>query len=451
MNALIQGILGRCTMNFLLQWMLGGIGVLCLLGSFKISWLEIPTGVAVEEETLSVSTIEPQSTRFFRLGNLALVGICVAGGWHSRSAPIASLAVAVWCAILLLFPWSVMRQESELSARAVWLDDQHTNLTWLGGDLALAQEKAGHDWKNKIYVVDPPTFEKVPDTPRWNTWESGVEHLPLCLEWAGYSNSFCQFLKKGWLASVVGTLCLFVFVASNRNGIDITRAKKATIGFLVAGSTCFAAILSAEFSAGSKLNQAATEYGRGDFEAAINSLEEARAQSVQVRNSGAVLTQLAILQWQRGESTPLTELLSANLKERAGRNDEAEQIYLRLLNEEQYGWTLQREAGRGLLRAAINKVNSGDNENGARYLETIIDWDPSNLKAIYVLQLTCLRTGDTARLEELVEHCAVVYACFRFPNKRVVLAAGHQNLMLANIREGDTDTAWEHAIKMRHP
>lgn len=438
-------------MNALLRLGLGCLGILLLLVALKTSWVEVPVGFEHDGESFQPVCIQPESTSFFRIGNALLVFVCLAFGLFPRTKAYASVAAAVWCALLLMYPWAVMRTEDEISARAHWLHDQHTNLTWLGGDASLAMERNAHVWKGKLYLVDPPEFETVPDVPRWQPWESGAEHLPRLVDWLGYSNAFCQFCRKGWFASVMGCLCAFVFVASDKRGIEINRARRSAIAFLSTFALFVVAIALHEFSVGQKINRAASAYQDNDFAFAIENLRIAQDQSVSIRTSGAVVTQMGVLERLIGRQTWRSSLAHANLLEREGRYPEAEDIYRQLMLDEALSWSDQKEGCRGLLRIAIHKLNSGNERQATALLEEILKFDPSNLKANYALQLSCVRLGDRDRLQSLVEQLAAIYGRFRFPNKKVVLASGHQNLLFLAIQENDVESSWTESLKMRSP
>ena len=107
-----------------------------------------------------------------------------------------------------------------------------------------------------------------------------------------------------------------------------------------------------------------------------------------------------------------------------------------------------REACRGLLRAAIDDLNAGRNNEAMHCFESILAVDPCNLKALYGMQLACLHTGRYQTAVALASRIDAVYGCFQFLDKQAVQFASHTMALASDYEMGDANAAVVEARKV---
>jgi tetratricopeptide (TPR) repeat protein len=439
MNRILIGIVRVC-----------GFG--CLLLSAKKTWFALPVLTAGMSTTPTITAGEPWSTNWYQMVAV-LVALASVGCWvfySSRARLLVSLLV-VWLIVLLAFPWTVMIADCQTAARATWLQMQHENLTWLGGDLATSQASAAAGWKTRLYVVDTPRRLSMMNPPAWQPWDFALNRMPELFEWLGYTNTFCQFVRRGWFLAIAGTCLLLAATCLVHGTLDTKLARQA---LLILFFGCLVVCLAAwtpPFVAGRSLGEARRHTVRGHYEDALNSLRAATKRLPVLAEDTYYIAQVGLLEHHLRRHTPAAKLYHANLLEREGRFAEAERHCEQLLSSRQASAAVRREASRGLLRSAVHALNAGNDDLANRNLQFVLAAEPCNLKANYMLQLAALRSGQFERIRDLVEHLAHVYDYFCFPNKKAVLAAGQQNLFYAAYLEGELEVARSHNIRMKRP
>ena len=442
-------------MNRLLIVGVATIGFGSLIVSLRGSWFDGPIGFTTANGSSQVIKAEPWSTPCYKVATSCMAGYALAawaakGIWR-RTLP---LALATWMAMLLMFPWTVMVLDDQVAPQAAWLQTQHENLTWLGGDLSTSQEQAALNWKNRLYVVDAPTTVSLAAPPQWLPWQLGLERLPQLFDWLGYTNTFCQFARRSWMLALFGTACLLATSCFDRDTFVVARMRCALLCAAVVAFLGGLVASGLQFAGGHCIGRAAECTRHGSYLEASRHLEHAAWFLPALRFDTDYLTQRGLLDHLAGSDTRAAIILRAHLLEREGRYAEAEQIYESLLASHAPGSgtsPVQRAALLGYFRSAVHALNCGDDEQAIRQLEQILKFDPCNLKANYMLQLAYLRLGEHDAMVHLVAQLYATYGCFKFPNKRVVLAAGQQNMAYGAFQEGDLLRAWQHSSKAKQP
>ncbi len=123
--------------------------------------------------------------------------------------------------------------------------------------------------------------------------------------------------------------------------------------------------------------------------------------------------------------------------ETAGFTAQAQNAFAELVTQSRADPALHREILRGLLRAAIRDLNSGQLEQSVTLLESILREDPASLKANYCLQLASLRLDRFDRLGELLAQMRQIYGFFGTITKVPVLASCQENEAQALFLHGD--------------
>jgi len=419
-------------------WALAAAGAALVAASLAWPWMTVPVGLErADGKPIRCVTAEPRLTAVFRAGCLGFALLMVGG--HVRrsatSARKASLAGGVMAA-LAAYPFAAMALDGRLAAEAAWLNVQHENLVWLGGDLPTNLEAGRTSWKEHIYLVDTPRQISVVQMPSSQLGAFRFGRLMHWLETLGYSNRFCQFVGRGWLAAVFGAFLLACAECMPRGRLDRGRALSAlgvTAGaaFILIGLAAGPVLLSARLLERARGAIAAGRYaeGRDRLERAARYLPALAQDTFFVAQTGLLDHRL------HREHTPEGRLFDAVLLERHGHYAQAVDRYQQFVAESPRGSAIRREAIRALMRAAIHALNAGRNEQATALLEMVAAADPCNIKANYALQLACLRTGRRAELERLVAEMVAIYRWFQMPTKGIVLANSYENLLLTTSRE----------------
>ena len=155
--------------------------------------------------------------------------------WHRRTSDRKAMLAASALTVQLFFPCVVMAWEPSLSARANWLHIQHENLTWLGGDLCTNLEYSRKSWKDRIYLVDTPRQINVVRMPTSGLGAFQFGRLATWFETLGYSNRFCQFVKVGWIAALMGMSLLIMGECLPGGVLSRRRAARASMALLATG------------------------------------------------------------------------------------------------------------------------------------------------------------------------------------------------------------------------
>lgn len=352
----------------------------------------------------------------------------------------------------LFFPCIVMAWEPSLSARANWLQIQHENLTWLGGDLCTNLEYSRKSWKDGVYLVDTPRQINVVRMPSSGLGAFQFGRSIVWFETLGYSNRFCQFVNRGWIAAVTGMTLLILGECLPGGRLNRTRCVRST-GAIVATFGVGVLLVSGPVIASARaLESARNAAARGLFLEAESHLARAIIALPSLQEDTFYVAQSGLIDYRLGRTDTLAgRLFAANLRERQGEYTQAITEYLRLLDDCPKGTAVHREALRAVLRFGTHALNGGRFDRAREWLERVIEDEPCNLKANYALQLAYLRSGRRVDVERMVRRIELEYAYFQMPNKGIVLALSHENELFAALREGDMDATYRDFNKTKNP
>ena len=370
--------------------------------------------------------------------------------WSRIAYRSASVALCLLAAVTLTFPGLMRWSDTELLARAAWLQAQHENLTWLGGDIATAYEHSNAGFKSRVYAVDVPRRVLVTVPATWRFAETRPDHFSLLFQELGYSNVFCQFAKRGWFLGLGGSLCLIFVSVFEAGELNQGRLRRVLIGGVVLAVGYVVVVLTPSFVAGAQIRDAEQLTAAGNYEGAIESLDEAASALPLLPYNSEFQRQRALLSWRQNRRDASQRLFEALLLEDEGRFHQADEIYQRLVTSDA-PVPIKREAARALMRSAIHAFNSDRLEQARRELNAVRAFEPAHLKANYLLQTTSLQEGQRGRIEDLVEDMQDTYRFFSFPNRKVVLAACQQHLAYAAMQQHDLPATWRHLNRYRRP
>ncbi|WP_435011303.1 tetratricopeptide repeat protein [Tundrisphaera lichenicola] len=441
-------------MHCLVSRAMAALGALLLLVGMVKPWMSVPTGFVIKPGAkLTCTTAQPRSAIPFRV-SCALFATLMGLGhlWHRRTSDRKAMLAASALSVQLFFPCVVMMWEPSISARANWLHIQHENLTWLGGDLCTNLEYSRKSWKDRIYLVDTPRQINVIRMPTSGLGAFQFGRLAVWFDTLGYSNRYCQFLNRGWIASLFGMTLLILGECLPGGKSDRRRfVRAATVGVatFVVGTL---AVSIPVVTAARHLERARRATALGLYDRAGDYLRRATAALPALAEDTFFVAQTGLLDFRMGRDRTFEgRLFRANLLERQGRYAQAMQVYQALVAEAPKNSAVGREALRSILREATHALNGGRFDDAVHWFEAVLREEPCNLKANYALQLAFLRTGRRAEIDLLVRQIDATYAYFQMPNKAIVLALSHENAMFAALREGDAEEVFIDAVKVKKP
>ena len=435
-----------------LAFVSGRLGLLLLLlAATALPWFSVP-GLRMAGGTATVAGIEPSVTAIFKV--LCLAGI--AGAWLAMRAVRfrnhAARGLTLLLVALFLFPYFTMVWSGRVAARAGALQNQHESLSWLGGDIYGEQEIKDFEFKNRVAVTDaelPSAPFQMPDLPlhtmQWN-------RLPEIVEWLGYSDGFCEFVNAGWFAALAGAALSLAALCRMPEGFHFQTGRIACRTAMAALPAAIAGALLPLFAAGWLVSLARNATARGDHAESWKWLARAARVLPAIRENPDYLAQQGVSEAALHRSTPATALRAATLLDSQGFHAQARDEFKTVLSIAPQYSALHREAVRGLLRSSIRLLRSGDAEAAVGTLDCVLEHDPCNIKALYALQLACLRTARFERLPKLVARFDEVYRFFNTDTKAPVVAAACENGALAEYLRGNIGEALAlHRVSLGRP
>jgi hypothetical protein len=436
----------------LIQVFLFVVAIALVLSSFSKDWFAIPgpaTNVSTDLLPPVISRTPTYQSTFQVLlpAGLALLVILrvLQKKWTVASTVVACLMLFV----ALTFPYFTMLKDPAFAADAIWLQMQHDNLTWLGGDIYSSAESGQTAWKSKVYWIDPPRQVAIAPLPTWSIWQIGLDKAEDLLIWTGYSNVFCQFVRKGWFYAVAGSSILLVLTFKNADRLNLKRAGGAiafTIGLLLIAS---GVAIYGPFQAKTHLALAEEAVSQGNIEIAMQELEQCGKSFPALTQDTYFIAQKAELENKLGQTTDFAKLSQATSNESAGRYDQSYKIW-RVLCDSQHA-SIRREAVRAILRFAIQDYNSQRTSLAQSRLRFVLQRQPGNVKAVYFLQILGIRENQPQVVYSMCERMTELTEFLNFNTTKILKAASQQNATVAAAQHGDTMETWHRILKAKSP
>ncbi len=388
-------------------------------------WFQVPTATNVGPFVIRSSDVGITPT--FQQFVLILAGFGLTGWLVVRQANrITVIFSAMSLLVALAFPFAVLACEAPTAARAAWMQMQHENLSWLGGDIYRTREYKDLPSQMRMFVADSPRQVTITDLPTWSASELRLNRLPTLVEWLGYNNTFCQFFGTGWALAVCGSSLLLLTGVFHCWKLDVSLVQLAVKSLAIGTLVLVGLMWVRPFAASRSVACAAEATHRGQRDVAIRYLEEAVRLWPPLRQDTWYLAQRGLLERHAGYDTPLARLQLAKEYDRLKKRDMAEAEYLAIASRAAADGALRREACRGLMRQGIQALNSAEVPRAERQFRRVLRFDPCSLKALYGLQLASLHLGDQVTLESTLVQFEAVYDSLRFPDKKIVLAAARE-------------------------
>lgn len=423
-----------------LAFVTGVLGYLLLLAAAFLPWFRVPESQTADG-LVTVVGIEPRVAVIFK----ALCVVAIAGAWleHrlARQRDHVARLLAVFFVTLLFFPYFVMVWSPAVAAQASWLQTQHESMSWLGGDIYGEQEIKDIEFKKYVEVADEEMSVASFPLPNWMPATIQWSRLPELIAWLGYSNQFCQFVNKGWFAALAGVLLALVPQCRGARGFRFpvceSISRTGMVGLSVGGAVALVPL----FAAGCLVSFSRDAVQRGDYAASLQWLNRAAHVLPAIQQDTDFLVQQGVLEDRLGLETPSVALRRATLLDQQGFTTRAREEFNALLATAPAGSALQRETVSALLHSSIRSLNRGQAQSAVESLDCVLEHDPCNVKALYTLQLACLRTSQFERLPSLVARMEEGYRFFTTRTKAPVIAAAYENGALAEYLRGRTDEA----------
>ena len=423
------------------------IGSALCICSCTANWFDIPASDHLAHSVDAVFPRTPDCQSKFQL-SMALGWACfLFAHFVWRRTLAASFVACSTLYIALIFPYFTTMRAPELAADATWLQMQHDNLTWLGGDI-YSEAEAGMDaWKSKVYWVDPPRQVVVVPIPSWSVFDAGLDKIEDVLIWTGYSNVFCQFARRGWYCAVLGSMLLLLSSLLRTDDLDLSKTGYAILFLAVLTVLSVAFALWRPFLAKSHLQNAFVAMSRGNYEASLNELNRCSELIPVLAQDSNYVSQRGIIETQLGIESDYSQLNQAKELEGSGRYDQAYDQWHRLCESESAA--IRREALRAVLRFAIQDYNCNRIALSRQRLRYVLSRQPGNLKVVYYLQVIGVREQDSAEVYRMCEWMQNMTGYLNFGTTKILTAASQQNAKLAAALDRDPMESWIRSIEAK--
>ncbi|YCM42718.1 hypothetical protein V2O64_15500 [Verrucomicrobiaceae bacterium 227] len=425
-----------------------GLGLLMVMASLVLPWFVLPSDWTDLGELI---TRDAPATRWFRLGLILMLGVLLMGSWLFRKKGVLDLVV-VWAAIVLpvifWYPQWVIIHNSETSGEAAWLQQQHDNLTWLGGDVYRAHSERAVEVGMALNMQDPPLKLAAFRAPMVGVTSVGIAEVPDLIWWFGYNPAFSQFAGKGWFMAWMGVLFMGIGGFGFLRGSGGKRRKTLLKRSAFAGGGVTLVVLISGFvpiwAAGSALKEARSRALAGEWETAVASLDRAEQWMPALGFDTGIIFQRGRLEGLMGGGGPCAKLYEAWELEKAGHGGRAELVLEELELERDFlprVWA--RELSRSWLRVAVDDFNSGRVGKAGKRFGWLYEEEPLALQVSFHRQLISLQNERVEVNRQCRERIENVYRTFLRREKKGVIAASWWMLAQGELAAGNEMEALE--------
>ncbi|MDP0491404.1 MAG: hypothetical protein Q7Q71_10175 [Verrucomicrobiota bacterium JB023] len=410
------------------------VGFLFMAVALKGDWFTLPTGWEMRDGELQATTRDTPVTKYFKLGLLVslfiwfLVGVTVfirrdwrqLLGW-SFLWSMAILPLIWW------YPQWVTVQDAETSGDAAWLQQQHDNLTWLGGDVFRAHSERYNEIQLGVNMQDPPIYLAAFSTPMDSLTSLGIEEIPEVIWWFGLNPAFSQFVGRGWFMAWMGAAAIGMGAFGLLKGLPDKGRRKLlkNASFVLAASSAIL-VISALFPvlrASSHLRSAKDAALGGRYQVCLDHLASADRWMPALRYDTTLILQRGRIETLLGQSDPCALIYQIWKLENEGYGARAKELLADLdRRREELPREWQRELARTWMRVSIDDFNSGRLPQAYGQFERICHEEPVAIQARFHHQLCCLQTGDIEGNRLRQAEIEQLYGPYLRKDKRGVLA-----------------------------
>ena len=443
------------------------VSLLLIALSFRESWFTLPQGWQVDG---AASVVDSPVTGYFKAGFLVAISVWILGcvlviwkerptflkGWKKEQVRKTSHTLFAWSCLwsattfplLWWYPQWVIVQDAQTSGDAAWLQQQHDNLTWLGGDVFRAHSERYNEIQLATNMQDPPTFLAAFRTPIDSLTTLGIEELPEAIWWFGLNPSFSQFVGRGWFFAWLGTsafgMSAFGLLKNVPNKGRRKLLKKAGIALGLSSCVLITSALTPVLNASRNLRTAKEATLEGDYQKSLNSLDKAQDWMPALRFDTSIILQKGRLETLLHHDTTCAHLYQIWRLEKQGHGGRAKEL-LQNLDQERADlpreW--QRELSRAWMRVTIDDFNAGRLSEAHLQFGRLCEIEPTAIQARFHHQLTSLQVGDIAYNRRRQLEIKTLYGPYLRKNKRGVISTSFLILSQGEWNAGNMTAAAE--------
>lgn len=459
------------------------VGLLLMALSLKESWFTLPQGWAADG---TATVRDSPVTKYFKVGFLIALTVWVIGGifvlwqqgprfvrttrrnyqsyrsnleelagsWpkrqvkgalrffskilalvaHGKVPPIVHSLLSwsfLWAMavfpLLWYYPQWVTVQDAETSGDAAWLQQQHDNLTWLGGDVFRAHSERYNEIQLATNMQDPPIFLAAFRTPMDSLATLGIEEIPEAIWWFGLNPAFSQFVGRGWFVAWLGT-CAFGMACFGLLKQMPGKGRRRLLKFagMALGLSSFLLVATAlipVLNASRNLRAAKDATLNGEYQESLQLIASAQKWMPALRFDTSLILQRGRIETLLNQSTTCAQLYQIWKLELLGHGGRAKELLQNLESQRaRLPREWQRELSRAWMRVTIDDFNAGRLSEAHAQFGRLCEVEPVAIQARFHHQLTSLQVGDVAlnrkRHGEIVE----LYGPYLRKNKRGVIS-----------------------------
>jgi len=424
-------------------------GLLFFLAGMSLPWFALPTGFAPDG---SLILRDAPATPWWKVACIIWLTLLALWWFRKRksnpSRAYLTAGLAVLLPFLLWYPQAVIVHDETVSGDAAWMQQQFDNLTWLGGDVFRGHSERPVPDGFGVWAQDPPQRLAAFRPPMAGTFSLGIAQLPDLIWWFGYNPAFNQFVARGWILSVLGVmLALIGAFGWGQRGEESGRRRaqlRGTAKGLLASSTVVLILAMLPIILGGRALRQAREHTLAwQPQPALEALDLAEKRMPALRIDTGVILQRGSLQRQLGENEdPSSQLQEAWLLFEEGNPQRSAAIIDQLISQpEKLTASQRREAMRGLLRSAVNDLNSSRITEARRRFRILLEHEPTCLQGWFHYQLASLQAGDLEANRIAARRVEMLAATFHRKEKRGIIAASQGMLAQGELGAGNTEAA----------
>lgn len=437
------------SLNSWLYRIVAFVGLAAVFLSLKKSWFTVPLA-SNGFSGGAVADAHPACTPWFQALLFILAVFFVVSWIRKREWSVASTCLAcLICFLPLVYPYFVMVRSPLIAAEATWLQMQHDNLTWLGGDVYANAEFGSMGWRSKTYLVDAPRQLAVINLPSWSPWEFGFHRLNDLIQWLGFSNAFCQFTDRGWGLAIFGGVMLLLASFQRKGYLVLQRIGVASVFFVMAASGMALVAWSFPFQASRQIRLASVCCSEGDYESSLLHLNQAVELLPVLGQDTYYVAQRGILEQRLFRDSQYAALQRAYGLERDAQYDQAYAILERLV--ESPNPAIKRESLRGVLRYAIQDYNCARFELSSQRFMKVLEHHPCDVKTIYLMQLQGIRESRLDQVKRMRDRMYEATGYLNFGTRKVLRAAAQQHVATAVGLSDNANAIWMAQSEAKDP
>ncbi len=366
---------------------------------------------------------------------------------HSFLAWSFLWAMAVF-PLLWWYPQWVIVQDADTSGDAAWLQQQHDNLTWLGGDVFRAHSERYNEVQLATNMQDPPIFLAAFRTPMDSLITLGIEEIPEVIWWFGLNPAFSQFVGRGWFVAWLGT-CAFGMASFGllKQMPDKGRRrllKQAGVAVSLSSLVLLISALTPVLNASRNLREARVATLNGDYQDSLQLIGAAQSWMPALCFDSSLILQRGRIETLLSHDTTCARLYQIWKLEQQGHGGRAKEI-LQDLEEEraQLPREWQRELSRTWMRVTIDDFNAGRLSEAHLQFGKLCEVEATAIQARFHHQLTSLQVGDLALNRRRHLEIEQLYGPYLRKNKRGVISTSFLILSQGEWNAGNMTAAAE--------